>query len=736
MAKQTHLIAADLETTSNKDMPTVYLTGAYFEKTREYKEYKIFADFIKDLNNLDYDAIVYFHNGARFDFHFFLNEFERLGLNQQSPIRHKTEIKEIESSSFFDQNVATTSRQGEKNKLIKPGYYQLMVDKNYKILEIKLGINSIKKNSKNEKNPKGKNRVVLFRDSNLLFAGSIKSYGETLNDYYKTDKYKKGSIDYILKQSFNKTYSYYDKKNNVWKDMDKEKWKNISAYLKQDCRILLQYLKLMDKYLPRKKWKMTVASTFYKEWKRKFAEQEMEELTKLGIVEPVIINKGMTKYRYKGKTKLETNTQLAAKSLKLLQPVKWLNQQSFYNNDLLESQYMYKYYNGGITYANPDYVGILVDNIDVYDINSSYPDSMRNYLLPYGEPSKGDDKEKKLKLIRITAKKKIRITTSLPFLYTINQKQLAKEYKRNINAGDTFYITSPEWEQVKIYYGEKNWITRIEYSFKQTQGKKLFGKYIDEATEGKIKALNEKNPALYYLNKLMQNTLYGKFGTNPEMTSRIWNDTDGEWEKRTIVQESKYYLPIAIFTTAYSRVKLVKAVGHNFKYFLYTDTDSIFLMGNHASKFNFDIDPSALGKWKCEFKKGTGVIRRPKQYFLKGIKIKNNIEKKDSVKMAYAGINFNVLEILYDEKEKEIKRIIKETLKPIDFIAGKYVPEQLRPKRYFTGVLLIEQLIEIKPIWEFPPKEGQWFKNENEYKNKYKEQELLYNVNAGLLNSY
>ena len=141
------------------------------------------------------------------------------------------------------------------------------------------------------------------------------------------------------------------------------------------------------------------------------------------------------------------------------------------------------------------------------------------------------------------------------------------------------------------------------YAFKGSYG--LFDEYIDTFMELKKVGTGARKSTA----KLMLNSLYGKFGTNPQREERFLQFDDGVFsttnrnEDDILVEylSNSVYLPIASFITAYAREVLLNATNNVFDRFLYCDTDSIHILG-YDIPTNIPIHDKNLGAWKLEGK--------------------------------------------------------------------------------------------------------------------------------------
>ncbi len=688
-----NILYFDLETTSS-DKPQVYSWGC-MDSNGEYNYGITGESLIEFFLSQDKDTTAYAHNGAKFDAHFIKDLLTKMGYKQK--IFESKILETILESDYKNIRLDEHYLMNEKkpSPLLEPGEYSLLVDGNFKIMEIKIGLKSYKFT-----NGKKKYRALRIRDSNLLFMGSIKSYGETLNKHYNTDIYSKGEGESGITYTRDTLYESI---------LEWKKDGNEFEYQKQDCFILKSYLELMMEKLPFNKWKLTSASTAYSQWVDMLGESIQEELEKLNRVNRYYPNpktKSYYRLQWTGKKDSMSTKKFREQQVKPLINADWLDDKDEYGTYLFNR--LYKYYRGGLTHMHPQKVGLLLDNINVADIVSSYPSVMNSdRLFPIGTPVEGDGgKDYPLKLYKLEMLSTVKNKKGLPFLPVLNDKNLSYEYRSVLEKHTTFYVTDNELKNFKKYYSGK-YKASIEFSFRAMSGKKLFGKYIDHYFKMKSDAKESGDQGQSIISKLFLNSLYGKFATKSVRTTRVWNDREIDWEKESNIINSKFYLPIAIWITAYAREKLVIGVDENYDYYLGGDTDSIFYIGDVISK-NLQFSKE-LGDWELEYENLSGVVVRPKQYAF--------FSDKGKPKVGLAGINLYRVDI--DEEDKTYL----ETLTPMHMIEGRTIHNQLKPKRHLGfGIQLEDTVKEIKPIWDKPPLFNQWFKNSDEYIKLYETQ--------------
>lgn len=307
-------------------------------------------------------------------------------------------------------------------------------------------------------------------------------------------------------------------------------------------------------------------------------------------------------------------------------------------------------YKGGFTYLNPKYKNVDIGTGLVFDVNSLYPWVLHDCPLPYGEPIFFEGKYEPdpiynlyVQMITCSFELKpdhiptIQMKNNLMFVPT-QYLERSEDHEGNL-IEVTMCLSSVDIELLFEHYEVYNPVFHSGWKFKSTTG--LFSEYIDKWTEVKIQAGKEGNKAMRTLAKLMLNALYGRFGLNPNVQSKIpYLDNDvvkyklGAKEKRKPV-----YIPVAVFVTAWARHKTITTAQKLYDKFCYADTDSVHLdielpesilnmpndeleklttaelkeMGVDLPE-GFEVDPYALGAWKCESRFYRARFIRQKTY--------------------------------------------------------------------------------------------------------------------------
>lgn len=355
-------------------------------------------------------------------------------------------------------------------------------------------------------------------------------------------------------------------------------------------------------------------------------------------------------------------------------------------------------YRGGFTYLNPKFAGKVVGNGVVLDVNSLYPSVMYDSYLPFGTPIffKGKYQDDKIYPL---------YTQMFKCWFKIKPGKIPTiQIKKSLFFSGNEYLTSSNDEIVplclnsvdlKLFF-EQYEVRNIEYisgwKFKSTQG--LFTDYIDKWSTNKINAKLEGNHGLYLISKLFLNSLYGKFGTDTTVKSKIpylgeddvvhYKDSDPE-------KKDGVYVAMASFITSYARLKTITAAqkimdnynaGLSDIQFVYADTDSLHCISpNFELPEGLDIDDTKLGAWKYESKFNKAKFLRQKCYIENSTEEVENDNPEYELKVTVAGmpkdchslVTFNNFKIGASYTGKHQPKIVKGgvILKDVDFTIKK-----------------------------------------------------------------
>lgn len=279
--------------------------------------------------------------------------------------------------------------------------------------------------------------------------------------------------------------------------------------------------------------------------------------------------------------------------------------------------YIRKAYRGGWTYVNPKYAGqILNKPVEVWDINSMYPDKMRNKYLPVGEPKffKGKPQPNKYQcyicriMISFDIKKDHLPCIQLKNTYMFNPTEYVES---SLNQEIEMIVTNVDLTLIFAQYKVSK-ITYIDgYYFRKYKG--FFNEHIDTQMAIKERATGGER----YVAKLRMNTVYGKTATAPRKKSKIPYLEDDVL--KFVFSEEKIedpeYTALAVFITSWARHDIIKDAQNNYDRFIYCDTDSLHMFKREDGKEpNLPIHPTHLGFYKKEHEVIKSTFLRSKTY--------------------------------------------------------------------------------------------------------------------------
>ena len=277
-------------------------------------------------------------------------------------------------------------------------------------------------------------------------------------------------------------------------------------------------------------------------------------------------------------------------------------------------------YHGGICTLNPKYANKILFNLQMVDINSSYPFSMTKQL-PYGRGYEIDDFTDEgyseyivyikfchtgIPFQRCHSENRARFIIDVEptnVRYTRSQFPQSFEGYLCINSIDLAtlarYASISQLEFIRGYNYDttddiKNFITPIYNMRKKEEGVKKLAI------------------------KLLLNSLYGKFAQDLSGQIFLYSSMQ-DYTKISATDLEHYYKPFASAVTAYSRQNLIDMIYRVGENFIYADTDSVYYTSPDTvqSKISEYIDEEELGKWGHEYKEiKAGKFLSKKNYLL------------------------------------------------------------------------------------------------------------------------
>ena len=292
-------------------------------------------------------------------------------------------------------------------------------------------------------------------------------------------------------------------------------------------------------------------------------------------------------------------------------------------------------YKGGFTYLSPKYAGVKVGHGMTLDINSMYPSMMYNKPMPIGEPKlfSGNyepDPDYPLYVLMFSCSFNIKKGKIPSIQLKRNRLFRSNEYVETTNGEIVeMCLTSVDYDLFCKQYDIDNLEFFGGYKFQQSSG--LFKEYIDKFMKMKIESKKAGNKAQTLIAKLFLNSLYGRFGLNPNSGTKIPMFVDGKLLYKIKLTEpgerKPVYIPVASFITSYARSYIIQSSqmvrdwsikNKGIDAYVYSDTDSmkILLDRDDLEKLSdvLDIDDYKLGAWAFEEEWQAGKWLRQKCY--------------------------------------------------------------------------------------------------------------------------
>ena len=266
--------------------------------------------------------------------------------------------------------------------------------------------------------------------------------------------------------------------------------------------------------------------------------------------------------------------------------------------------------NGGLLYKNNNYVNELVHNVTYVDINSSYPNVMRNDLLPFGpaiqfngNPEDLNLRENTWFLVRVLLTDIKLKEGKFPYLgynrinrihhdgeidYITNYSGRGQVYNSKPGYAYETIVTRDEIALIQDCYDLK-----IQYLDGQWHYAKrgLFKNFVDKYYEIKKNATGSAREQA----KLFINMSYGMLNCSI-FEKKVDRKGYIDWNRSVFNIYKETYAPAGLAILFGARVNLGKALAMNAENVLYCDTDSMIL--KDAPK-GISISKE-LGQWKVE----------------------------------------------------------------------------------------------------------------------------------------
>jgi hypothetical protein len=356
-------------------------------------------------------------------------------------------------------------------------------------------------------------------------------------------------------------------------------------------------------------------------------------------------------------------------------------------------------YRGGFTWVNERFQGKEVGEGIVFDVNSLYPSVMYDKPIAWGVPKTFKGKYVPNKAYPLYIQHlKCDFELKEGYIPTIQIKQSNRfkdnEYLKSSNGErPDLYVTNVDWELIQEHYH----VFDVEYvdgsMFRSKTG--IFKDFIDKWMWIK----NNSEGAIKQLAKLMLNSLYGKFASNPNVTGKIpFLKDDKSLGFTTGDEEFKdpVYTPAGIFITSWARWTTITAAQKCYDRILYCDTDSLHLLATTIPEAIKElVDDKRLGYWKHEstFKRAKFIRQKTYVEDVYGKMVWNEEEQKEKfVECEPEEATTTLLNVKCAGMPENVKKLV--TFE--NFEVGFSAPGKLLPKHVPGGVVLVDSEFTLK----------------------------------------
>ena len=254
---------------------------------------------------------------------------------------------------------------------------------------------------------------------------------------------------------------------------------------------------------------------------------------------------------------------------------------------------------GGYTHANWIYADTVLENVDSYDIASSYPYVLVTEKYPSNEFKKcyikrREQMSKRLCYLLVVKFTNVKCKYYNNFISSSKCRNLrgakydngrliaATEFEMTLTDIDFYFYLDTydcEYEILECYYSTLAYLPKTLINF-------ILDKYVGKTT---LKGVTGREME-YGRTKGMFNSIYGMSVTNNIRDNVLYNDNDGTWEEKELTndeiiekligEKKKGFLSFAygVWVTAYARNNLLRRVIELDDHVVYCDTDSCKLV--------------------------------------------------------------------------------------------------------------------------------------------------------------
>lgn len=504
---------------------------------------------------------------------------------------------------------------------------------------------------------------------NLKFDGEFIIYWLLTHDYYHNQE--RANLNHSFKTLISNTGQFYSL--DVCFSKHGKKRANVSHF-KDSLKKLPMSVEQIAKAFNLPLQKLELDYSTYREIGHELTEHEIDYITN----DVVIVAKAL---EIQFENKLNKLT-IGSDALNWYKSIRknWDNLFPVLNNDIDAA--IRKSYRGGWVYVKPEIKGKMQGNGIVLDVNSLYPSVMYDRALPIGVPVYYEgcytyDAARPLYVQYLTCHIKLKKNHLPTIQIKGNPFFIATEYIVDSGGTIDLALTSVDLKLMMEHYDVDIVSWNGGYKFQYAKG--LFCEYIDYWSEIKAKSTGGQRQ----LAKLMLNSLYGKFATNPDVTPQVpYLRDDGAVGYKLGAEQTRepIYTAIGSFITAYARDVTIRAAQANYDRFLYADTDSLHLSGLDVPE-KLDIHPTRLGAWSEETSFKRAKYLRAKTY----VEEVTHIGTSDTNGEMYMQPCDTFLDVKCAGAPKESKHFM--TFE--NFKTGQTFDGKLRPLHVRGGIVLI-----------------------------------------------
>lgn len=313
------------------------------------------------------------------------------------------------------------------------------------------------------------------------------------------------------------------------------------------------------------------------------------------------------------------------------------------------SDYIRKSYCAGWNYCSErDYLSYKNVSGKVYDVNSEYPFIMATKPIPWGEPNyfygeipeEIKDNDNYYYFVRSKLKFKLKEGKHFPYikkrgdvLYMTGEylkdsnihyigrdgREHTTEYIIDLNGNKKkvfpeFVLTKTDYELIKRHYDiiEEEVIDGVYFK----TARRVFSHFVNKFYNDKLEARKQGITGKCYISKTILNALSGALAKRDKRENVLYEYKYNSLSPKVKVSDIApvCHIHMASAILSYAREYIYEKACENYDNFLYSDTDSLHLLG--SSPVGLDIDSDRIGAFKIEHEFDSACYFKRKAYIL------------------------------------------------------------------------------------------------------------------------